>query len=1498
MRLSTLLDWHSSLIILIIWSFSIFHSGSAQAQQRVSIFPEDSVLYLSTLEQHFEFIQNSKKKEAENFLDNFRLKWQSGFFSPEIKSQIYVTSNKMLDNKMPAIPFYSEFLNTLIHLMESKKDNESILAWIKASQYLLDTQSTREFTSFVRSSDVFFTRSLVFSDRTLQWKVSSDKYSMQMNKDTLRIVFPRTDLICYTKGDSTNILGTRGIYLPFTNKWIGDGGKVSWSRANYSADSVYADLSKYTIPLLYSKFSADSVQFHHLLYFEKPLIGRLEEEILASRRGNKAIFPKFISYEKRWEIQNIFPNIDYTGGILIEGAQLIGFGDEDTQASLIIRRHDTAFIKLRSTNFNILPNSIRSEYTSVSIRHKNDSIYHNSLHMNFTKETQVFSFIRDDQGLTANPFYDSYHQIEMYVEAVYWKMGENRISFDMAMGRTKSPARFESNNYFSEYRFDHLRGIDKENPLVSLKHYRNENKSNIVYFDEYAEYLRMPKEQVQLALLTLAHQGFLLYDAVNERAVLGDKIDFYLKANAGDIDSDVIRFESNPGKDEANAVLQIDNFKLQINGLDRIILSDSQNLIIEPSNRHIVVGKNKDFQFDGKITAGRLSFATTNSSFDYTEFKLNMPTIDSLWFWVNGAPLPEGGFEHINIKSGIHDLSGNLLIDHPDNKSGLKPLNEYPIFNSVKDSYVYYNNKSIQKGVYNKESFYFHVNPFTLVSLNNFETEDIEFQGYLASANIFPDIAQPLTVQKDYSLGFIDKLSNEGIMAYGGKGQFYNEINLSNQGLKGNGSLSFINSVTTSDGFVFLPDSMKVLAQNFELKPSTGPVEFPRASGQNTAQKWLPYEETMLINSTNKSISMYEDETSMQGQLTLKPTSLSGSGIFHFKVAKMIADQFSFKNKIFDTDKCDFADVGMNLENFKAHTDFTKRTVIFTSNGGSSKVDFPENLYVCYMDEAKWYMDQGLTEYASSFSDNPDQFSGLSLRQLAETEYKGSDFVSTHPRQDSLSFYSTIARFNSKDKIIEAEGVHYIKSADAVIFPEKSKITILKNANMVPLQNAQIITNAVTKYHEIKNANVKINGRKSYSGTGDYVYIDKNDHKQTFHFDEIGVDSVYQTVAQGEIFDNDNFTLSPEFYFRGKVNLAASRKFLEFDGGFNIKNECLPSQSWIKFTSVIDPENILIPIAVQPVVPNVSRQQKYVGVLNSSARQKMYSAFLSNKIDYYDSIILTASGFIKYDAASKEYRISSKEKLNQMIRPENYFSLRTEDCSTYGEGEINLDVNFIDLKMKSYGNIQMKDSIAKLHLGAAIDFHFSENALSNIFDQFSAAKNNFVDNSTPYYSKMIAGFMGMDEAEQYLSRQLLGNQRRLPSQLIHTMFLNDLNLTWNGKLGAYVSDGMIGIGNLDRYRINALVKGNVEIKKSRAGDELILYFEINGQWYFFKYNNNVMQVLSSNEDFNKIIRSDMDAKGEKNRLKENKDTQKRSNYRYVICREEEKDDFLNQLKTN
>ena len=128
-----------------------------------------------------------------------------------------------------------------------------------------------------------------------------------------------------------------------------------------------------------------------------------------------------------------------------------------------------------------------------------------------------------------------------------------------------------------------------------------------------------------------------------------------------------------------------------------------------------------------------------------------MPFVDSMNFYVRSR-LPDkyGEYPLIRVRNVIEDMSGELLIDHPSNRSGKIYMPEYPIFNSKKISYVYYDKSCIYQDVYNRDNFFYHINPYTLKNLDKFSTDSLRFDGYLSSGGIFPDIYEPLVIMEDY----------------------------------------------------------------------------------------------------------------------------------------------------------------------------------------------------------------------------------------------------------------------------------------------------------------------------------------------------------------------------------------------------------------------------------------------------------------------------------------------------------------------------------------------------------------------------------------------------------------------------------------------------------------------------------------------------------------------------------------------------------------------------
>lgn len=173
--------------------------------------------------------------------------------------------------------------------------------------------------------------------------------------------------------------------------------------------------------------------------------------------------------------------------------------------------------------------------------------------------------------------------------------------------------------------------------------------------------------------------------------------------------------------------------------------------------------RNRNFQFDGVVQAGLFTYYGRNFFFSYDEFKVNLKDVDSISMKVITSYDNYGKPVYSPVNNVIEGVTGDVLIDKPDNKSGVKNFPEYPIFNSIGNSYVYYDDQKIFHGVYKrKRDFYFKIDPYTLDSLDNFAKEGMQFNGTFYSANIIPVIPEKLVLQEDFSLGFKQTSPPEG----------------------------------------------------------------------------------------------------------------------------------------------------------------------------------------------------------------------------------------------------------------------------------------------------------------------------------------------------------------------------------------------------------------------------------------------------------------------------------------------------------------------------------------------------------------------------------------------------------------------------------------------------------------------------------------------------------------------------------------------------------------
>ncbi|MFN8864700.1 MAG: hypothetical protein ACK5W1_10325 [Flavobacteriales bacterium] len=1480
-----------------ILTLFILTSIAALSQQRLSEFNRDPEKFISELTNLFD---EQKKGTGKDLIEKqFAPIWiETPAYTQAQQEMIYETLNLMLKNKNKVFPDFDNFIRSLVAFPKARKTDADFLQWQQVVlKMLADKKFKKNVSDFLETSATLFSERSFFQSDAVKWVSSSPGFIFEFDS-VPRVVFPALDLKCYSKGDSSVIYATSGAYYPTTQRFIGEKGKVTWQRAGFDPKLTYAEFSNYNIRVQGSTYVIDSVTFYNE-FFERPLIGQLTEKILANKSEENATYPRFESYFKRLQIQNIVPNVDFDGGFTMAGTKLAGSGTNEEPALLTFYRDSKKFLVARSLSFDIKPDRIVSGHAAVTFYVEKDSITHPDLNFSFVKKTRQLVLLRTEEGVSKSPFQNTYHNIDMYFDALYWNLDDPLIRMGALTGSTQHFGAFESNEYFKKKRYDAMSGISMSHPLYEIKKYAETSKMKSFYATELAMATRSSAEQWHTVLIDLNNKGFILYDSNNGYITVRPKLYAYIENNIGKRDYDVIQFNSEVPAGY-NAQLSLLNYDLLVKGIENFALSDSQKVTIYPQNGEVIIKKNRDFTFGGRVFAGNFEFMGSEYGFSYKDFRLDLIKVDSCRIYVEDESLGRdnmGNYQKRRIKSVLRDLAGNIKIDSPTNKGGYHSYAypQYPIFTCTKTSYVYWEDSRIQKGAYKKDGFYYQVQPFAIDSLDNFTKKDLKFNGTLVSG-IFPDIEEPLVLMEDYSLGFKRNTGAAGLPAYAGKSKITADLRLDFSGLKGSGDLDYLTAHASSNEFTFLPDSTLGRTTAFLNREQSGKTEIPKANCDITDLAFYPSQDQLDVSSIDTPIDFFEKEAILSGTLHLKPQGMTGEGAMEFNGAKLTSEGFAYTRRKILADKSAFQLAGMGdseglgiafkTDDVNANVDFDKRQGVFKSNSGETKIEFPVNQYICFMDQFTWYMDKEELDLSSSRKASDD------LVIDTGEESKRSNFFSIAAGQDSLNFLSPRAKYDLRKSRIACQKINYIIVADSKISPDSGNVVIEKFADMQKLQRARVLSNYVTQYYKLFNCELKIEGRKNYNGAGDIAYIDENKKEQIIHFNEIKVDTSLQTIGKGLIKQEDQFFLSPAFEYQGKFMMAANNPYLTFEGGTRILHNCASMErTYYNFRAEINPVEIFIP--VDSTMRDLGMAKLGLGfMVSQTSPMDVYASFFSRKRDKDDQSLITGAGFLYFDKASRKYMVGTKEKIRQPQLPGNLITLGAETCELNGDGRVDFNVDYGLVKMTNVAEVKYVIDKNQLTTQGVtlISFPFDDGCLKRIYEQIEQFPNlTPVDITKTKYEKGLVELLGNEKSDKLISElNLAGQLKRVPEELLSTFYFADLKWAWDPVNEVFHTMGPVGIASMDKKQLFRYVKGKVEIEKRRSADVLRVYIELDpGNWYFFEYKLGIMNVVSSDKEFLAIM---AEVKDDKRKFEE-----KNVKYTYqMVASKKKRDDFVNR----
>ncbi|MBQ7550007.1 MAG: hypothetical protein IJT04_00580 [Bacteroidales bacterium] len=1446
------------LILLFITLLFLPISLSAQ---RLRAFSNDPSLTKEEMRTLASTVPKEKQKETEEALAAFDAFWDSPEMTEEFQMHFIEMSNQMLRKNMRFFPNFDSYIKAY-HAFVNSELTDYDRVWMRMIQYHI-TNDLANFGKVMNNYADIFSQNILYNTPSSRWTMYGTVVKMGLDKEPY-LEFKDADLVGTGSRDSVEVIGTLGRYYPASTRFEGEKGTIYWYRAGFGSN-VKAEFKNYTVDTRYPHVHVENALFYYPKFFAKPILGAVDDKAGLESNEDKVSYPRFKSYEDEIYISNIYRNVDYIGGFEMRGAMIRGFSGKGKMAELYIssskKRH---IVAVNAVHYLFKEETVRANDARVMVYIEEDSIYHPSANFLYNEKTSELLISRPKYGVGRSPFFDSYHRMDITAETMSWDVTTDKIEFKPLAGATnQSSATFESQNFFNNATMRNLQGSNDVNPLYTLYTIFNGRGFQPITYEDAVRAFNRPPEDVKALLIQFAADGFVEYDVNNNRILYRKKIAQYLNNDVNRKDFDNITLESK----NHYASLDLTNNELTVRGCEYFVLSDAQIVNVYPVNETVVIKKDRDMSFSGRIIAGLFDFVTHSCEFDYEQFKVRMNDIDSLIMYVedkNGPMNMYGEYRLTKVMSPIEDLAGTLYIDMPHNKSGKIDNPKYPYFSSSEGGRVYYDHPFTFNRHYDRKKFFYQLDLFTITNLDNFDTDSIRYEGQLISGGIFPDIRHELKVRPDFSLGFVHKTDGEFLAAYKGKGTYEGMIDLSNRGLRGKGTIKYLTSTTESDSLVFFLDATTGNATSHVVEEQMAGVEFPPAKVEYASLRWEPYADQMFVYTQSVPMSIF-NETTLTGNSKLTPTGMFGTGTLNFNRADITSKLFSFKHHELFSDAADLRiydlyqtnEFVFSTDNYNSHIDFQKRKGHFESNGKASEVIFVKNEFKTNAAKFDWDpIDEDILIFQWDDPYKNVDINSTPAKKLVDMESTGNELTATSAKKKGLQFTSTAAEFNFKTNIIQCHGVRYVHVGDAAIVPNNGEITILEYAEIKKLDSARIVADYENKYHELYDCSLTIVSGREFNGNGKYDYIDMNKEVQVLKFDSLWFYEYTKGYAPIP-FDRD-FKLSPHFAFDGRAELSSANEFLTFVGGVQLVHDCDTVQrARLQLNGQINPDHVLIEIG--PHALDVNKQKAVVAIASANVSGRIYTCFGAHKDQFNDSEYISATGYIDFDEETQCFRAASMAKLEDPDIPENIITLNKKECIAQGSGSIDMGAKLGRVDFKTLGTVvnYMKADSAEMSLTTTIDFFFNEQSMKLMNTHIDNATAEFFDawENEAYDLAMKTILKERDYEDYAYEVSVHGQAQKLPQDLRVKFVFANIGFVWNPALKAFVSQQKLPMVICNSKEVNKMLPGKIVIEKRGSRNKLYIYCEVNDVCFFFQFENNQVYGFSTDTRFTDAIRA-------------------------------------------
>lgn len=1391
------------------------------------------------IDEFVKYMKLSKNQEIQKITDNFSINWKTSKFTAEQKKFIINIANEIMYKNLGRDPYLELMLSNLDLYFQRKLNPNILKQWQEITKALLE-KSPKDYLFFLQTANSLFKDNTLHQSNSIRWYASNSNYEFTFERKRVGVVFKNLELFCQADLDKIKILNCSGTFYPDKKTWLGESGRINWERVGKPESEVYVTFIKHRIDMNTGGFVVDSALMTYPKIASDKLIGRLTERIsqgTSPELVKASGFPQFVAYEPSIEIKDIVGDeAIYKGGFSMRGEKINSQAFGEGLASITLLYKGKPMMVVKSETFRLDSSKVVSQNASISVVVDTGHITHPNIKFNYLINEKKVVVSRGTDGLMRMPFSDDYHGVEIEVDQMRWIQNQPYIDFDM-MNNDKA-AYVETNSFFKKFLFEKQQGALAMNPLVKMFQYCKENKKRSFSVQDYADGIKTEKKYLTQPMMDLADNGYIFYNKANDSIYVKDKLYNWIANSQGTRDYDILRFQSVIAA-KPNVTYNMITHDLKMEGVRRFTFSDSQNVVAAPNEQLVVIKKNKNLLFSGMMRAGRIDFYSKEFFFDYSQFQINNTTMDSMIIYypdVNSNALRK-------VNSVLSNTYGRILIDKPNNKSGLKDHPEYPIFIAERGSEIHYERSATHNKAYKADRFKFQIDPFIIDSLDNFTIAGFGFEGTLVSDGIFPDIKNTARIQPDYSLGFVDKVK---LPMYGGKGTGDLTINLSNRGFYGSGDLLYQTSVSKSPEYLLLPDATVGVSTSFSLPES---AKYPLVEGVNVNTQWYPKQDKMVQTKIDSNFAVFKTKYAFDGKMTLSPQDLRGDGRLMWSEAIFASNDMLFgKNKanaqtssikIFAVDPNKFA---FESNNVKGDLDFDKREGKFLSNIVGSFTHFPYNNYSSNMNDYKWDMNKKTMEVKP----------GAAMAGIKPM------FVGLPPNvADSVKFECAYAKFDLQKFVLNMEKIPYIDVADSRVYPFGGKAIVREKAIMDRLDSSRIEANKIDKFHDIKNCRTTILGGNSLSATGYYRYIDKYKKEQPLFLDSIRINVEKHLVGYGNISDDNNFRLDKKIAFRGLFEVLSTRKPIEFIGYVRpVHSFTFMETLWLRYRNVVDPQNVIIDVRNPRDKDN---KKLSIGLYFANDSNHVYPIMFDLKRRYSDPELQADTGILFYDQTKDAFFIGNEDKLLNSALKGNYIQFNDKDQSVFAEGKFDFQVVAPKVRFLSAGKAEYKatDTAYRFNLMMLVDFPFVSEISKSMLKMLTAEGAGTVSKTanTDENQKAISELVTDEKvADKVLNALESAGAIPAEGEFSKGMLFTDVDFAFNHVRRKFIAAGSLHLALFQGVVVNKQFTSTIALEKRRGGDRIYIYIVLdNGDWIYMEYNKGSISMASNNAELSAAI---------------------------------------------